>query len=97
MRLRISVDHTRALAETIDSALAPHVAQLGRGVLAAPFVVLMAATMPAALVEVGFLSHPEECRRLGMPRYQEQLARALAEGITLAALQPLRAITAQRQ
>jgi len=52
-----------------------------RGVKQAPFVVLTGATMPAALVEVGFLSNPDEARRLADPTYQDQLARALAAGI----------------
>ncbi len=52
-----------------------------RGVKQAPFVVLTGATMPAALVEVGFLSNPEESRRLGDPGYRHQLAVAIADGI----------------
>ncbi|HHQ48108.1 MAG TPA: N-acetylmuramoyl-L-alanine amidase [Acidobacteria bacterium] len=52
-----------------------------RGVKQAPFVVLTGATMPAALVEVGFLSNPDEARRLADPAYQDRLARALATGI----------------
>jgi N-acetylmuramoyl-L-alanine amidase len=37
--------------------------------------------MPAILVEMGFLSHPEEGRMLAVAARQEALARAVAEGI----------------
>jgi N-acetylmuramoyl-L-alanine amidase len=47
----------------------------------APFYVLAGARMPAVLVEVGFVSHPEESRRLASAEYQEQVARAIAEGV----------------
>ena len=43
--------------------------------------VLLGATMPAVLVEVGFLDHPLEGRRLADPALQSQLADALAEAI----------------
>ncbi len=52
-----------------------------RGVKQAPFVVLTGATMPAALVEVGFLSNSEERDRLSSPEHQQALARAIADGI----------------
>ena len=52
-----------------------------RGVKQAPFAVLTGATMPAVLVEVGFLSNPEEEQRLASPSEQARLAATLAEGI----------------
>ena len=52
-----------------------------RGVKQAPFAVLTGALMPAALVEVGFLSNPEEAVRLTSPDTQQQLAAALADAI----------------
>jgi N-acetylmuramoyl-L-alanine amidase len=52
-----------------------------RGVKQAPFAVLTGATMPAVLVEVGFLSNPEEELRLASPAEQARLAGTLAEGI----------------
>jgi len=52
-----------------------------RGVKQAPFYVLAGARMPAVLVELGFLSHPLEARRLRSASYQEALARGLAQGI----------------
>ncbi len=53
-----------------------------RGVKQAPFVVLMGAAMPAVLVELGFLSNPEEERRLQDPSYRGQLAAALVRAIS---------------
>ncbi len=52
-----------------------------RGVKQAPFVVLTGATMPAALVEIGFLSHPEEGQLVSQPDTQRRIADALAAGI----------------
>ena len=44
--------------------------------------VLSKTLMPACLIETGFLSNLEECRRLTDPAYQEKLAEGIAEGIT---------------
>jgi N-acetylmuramoyl-L-alanine amidase len=52
-----------------------------RGVKQAPFVVLTGATMPAILVEVGFLSNPAEAGRLASAEHQQALASAIATGI----------------
>ena len=52
-----------------------------RGVKQAPFVVLTGATMPAILVEVGFLSNPSEAAQLQGEEHQQQLAEAIALGI----------------
>ena len=52
-----------------------------RGVKQAPFVVLTGATMPAILVEVGFLSNPAEAAQLAGADYRERLAEAIALGI----------------
>ncbi len=52
-----------------------------RGVKQAPFVVLTGATMPAVLVEVGFLSNSDEQQRLLDPTHQQNLAEAIAAGI----------------
>ncbi len=52
-----------------------------RGIKQAPFRVLMGATMPSALIEIGFVTNPEEERRLGSVEYQEQLAQAIFRGV----------------
>ena len=43
--------------------------------------VLLGATMPAVLVEVGFLDHPVEGKELATPAVQAQLADAISEAI----------------
>ena len=52
------------------------------GVRPAPFWVLVGAQMPAVLVETGYITHPKEKKRLFDPRYQDALAKGIAEGIS---------------
>lgn len=52
-----------------------------RGVKQAPFRVLMGATMPAVLVELGFLSNPDEEKKLQNPIYQAELVDSLYRAV----------------
>jgi N-acetylmuramoyl-L-alanine amidase len=52
-----------------------------RGVKQAPFRVLKGATMPAVLVELGFISNPEEEKKLQDPAYRDQLLEALVRAV----------------
>jgi N-acetylmuramoyl-L-alanine amidase len=52
-----------------------------RGVKQAPFVVLMGVKMPAALVEIGFITNPAEERDLASPEYRDRIAEALARAV----------------
>jgi len=51
------------------------------GVRSGPFWVLVGAQMPAVLVEVGFITHPSEGKRLGNSKYQKKIAVGLANGV----------------
>jgi len=51
------------------------------GVRHAPFWVLVGASRPSILIEVGYISHPKERRRLFTPSYQELMAKGIAEGV----------------
>jgi N-acetylmuramoyl-L-alanine amidase len=53
-----------------------------RGVKQAPFRVLMGAAMPAVLVELGFISNPEEEKKLLTPEYRQQLVEALVRAVS---------------
>ena len=51
------------------------------GVREAPFWVLVGALMPAVLVEVGYITHPSEGELINNSKYQDALAKGLADGI----------------
>lgn len=77
---------SRTLAADIQNRTASHMREQGRrlksnGVRSAPFFVLMSASMPSVLVEVGYLSNPEEAARLRDAAYRRQLAEGIAAGI----------------
>lgn len=57
----------------------PHVHD--NSVREAPFWVLVGAQMPAVLLEVGYISHPEESARIADDKYQRWLVDGLLEGI----------------
>jgi N-acetylmuramoyl-L-alanine amidase len=69
------------LAYDIHEKLVEKLGAEDRGVKQAPFYVLAGARMPAVLLEVGFISHEEEGRKLRTREYQEKVADAVAEGI----------------
>jgi N-acetylmuramoyl-L-alanine amidase len=73
---------SQAVARLIQEELNGALGLRDRGVKQAPFRVLMGAAMPAVLVELGFLSNPEEEQRLGDPEYRGQLADALVRAIS---------------
>jgi N-acetylmuramoyl-L-alanine amidase len=73
---------SQRLANLIQQELNVELGLRDRGVKQAPFRVLMGAAMPAVLVELGFLSNPEEEKKLLQPAYRSQLAEALTRAIT---------------
>lgn len=52
-----------------------------RGVKRARFQILREATMPAILIEGGFMSHPAEGRKIYESAYRKQMAHAIVQGI----------------
>ena len=70
-----------ALAEAIQQEFNALLGTADRGVRQAPFVVLEGAQMPAVLVEVAFLSNPDEGKRIADPAFQDQVAAALVKSI----------------
>lgn len=69
------------LAYSIHQRLISATGASDRGVHQAPFFVLVGVGAPAVLIEVGYISHPEEGLRLGRAEYQEKLATAITEGV----------------
>jgi N-acetylmuramoyl-L-alanine amidase len=75
------LEQSAALAGFIEQALAGRVEMSPRAVQQAPFRVLVGANMPAALVEIGYLSNAEQEGQLTTPAYQEQVAMALLDAL----------------
>jgi N-acetylmuramoyl-L-alanine amidase len=51
------------------------------GVREAPFWVLVGAQMPSVLLEIGYITHPEEGKRLFNSNYQLRIANGVADGV----------------
>ena len=69
------------LAYLLQRSLVKSLGWEDRGVRRARWEVLCQAEMPAALVEAGFLSNPQEGSRIADPVYRRKMAKAIAEGI----------------
>jgi len=70
-----------ALAEIIQHHVIRGTWAQSRGVRQAPFLVLSGTKMPSALVEIGFISHPDESRLLAKTAYQDKVATALSNAV----------------
>ncbi len=51
------------------------------GVREAPFWVLVGATMPSILIELGYISNPDESDNMFNPQYQKHLVDGISDGI----------------
>ena len=83
-RPRITASHKFAIdvqAGLLQSTRSKYKDTKDSGVREGPFWVLVGAQMPSILVELGYISHPEESRRLYDSNYQQLLANGIANGI----------------
>jgi len=86
LMLRAKVDESEKLASLVQTSLInilnnPHNETQDLGVKRAPFLVLLGAKMPSILVEIGFISNPEEERKLKDDSYLEKIAEGILYGI----------------
>jgi N-acetylmuramoyl-L-alanine amidase len=70
-----------SLAGIMEQALRGRVEMSPRPVQQAPFRVLVGAAMPAVVIEVGYLSNPEQEQALLSGGYQDRIAQALFDGL----------------
>jgi N-acetylmuramoyl-L-alanine amidase len=75
------INESSRIAESIQTQLNVVSKTENRGIKQAPFRVLAGAAMPAVLVEVGFISHPEEEKQLRSAAFQESVAGAIAKAV----------------
>jgi N-acetylmuramoyl-L-alanine amidase len=80
------VDESREFATRIQNSLfaisaKSNAAAKNRGVKRAPFVVLIGASMPSVLAEIGFLTNANDEALLRNPAHRQKIAEALYKGI----------------
>lgn len=84
--LKDKVDESREFANRIQSALYSFSAKndshaRDRGVRKAPFVVLIGASMPSVLAEIGFISNARDENIMKKAEYRQRLAESLYKGL----------------
>lgn len=75
------LDESSRFAQAIQEELNAATGVANRGVKQAPFKVLIGATMPAALVEVGFISNAEEEAKLQSADFQSTMIDAITRAV----------------
>jgi len=77
------IKQSSRLAELIQQELSsdPNLKTENRGIKQAPFKVLTGVACPAVLVEVAFISNPEEEQRLINDEFQTRVAQAIYSGL----------------
>jgi N-acetylmuramoyl-L-alanine amidase len=75
------LDNSISLAGKIQNAFIDELGKKSRGVKQAPFMVLHKAYMPRVLIEMGFISNPEEGEKLDSEEGQQEIAQSIANAI----------------
>ncbi|MFQ6069281.1 MAG: N-acetylmuramoyl-L-alanine amidase [Candidatus Aminicenantales bacterium] len=75
------LEQSSLLAEFIQDELNMLLGTKNRGIKQAPFKVLTGVACPAVLVEVAFISNPEEEKNLLNETFQEKVAQAIYKGL----------------
>jgi N-acetylmuramoyl-L-alanine amidase len=84
--LNDKIEESRTFAQDVETsiqnqAVRSNAEAKNRGVKQAPFVVLIGASMPSILAEVGFLTNKRDESNLGKPEYRQKIAEALYKGL----------------
>lgn len=86
--LQTKLEESREFAQRIQTSLSLMSIKMNgksrdRGVRKAPFVVLIGATMPSILAEVGFVSNPHDEKLMKKVDQRQRIAEALFKGVSL--------------
>jgi N-acetylmuramoyl-L-alanine amidase len=84
--LHDKLEESKRLADNLQGAMQAFniksfPAAHNRGVRKAPFVVLIGASMPSVLTEIGFLTNAKQEKLLTRPEYRQKVAEALYRGL----------------
>ena len=74
---KLAIDMQSALLKSVRSSYKVS----DGGVREAPFWVLVGALMPAVLIEIGYISHPDESLKIANAKYQDKIALGIANGV----------------
>jgi N-acetylmuramoyl-L-alanine amidase len=85
--LNAKVEESRDFAQKVQTSLYSMSAKMNnasrdRGVKKAPFVVLIGASMPSILAEVGFISNPHDEKLLRRDDQRQKIAESLFKGVS---------------
>jgi N-acetylmuramoyl-L-alanine amidase len=85
--LKDKAEESREFASRIQTALftlssKSNAKSKDRGVKKAPFVVLIGASMPSVLAEIGFVSNPKDEALMKKPEHRQKIAEALYKGLS---------------
>jgi N-acetylmuramoyl-L-alanine amidase len=85
--LQTKLEESRDFAQKVQTSLWASSVKMNnrsrdRGVRQAPFVVLIGATMPSILAEIGFVSNPHDERLMKKSDQRQKIAEALFKGIS---------------
>jgi N-acetylmuramoyl-L-alanine amidase len=85
--LNDKIAESEAFAQQIQNSIFAQAAKSNsaaknRGVKRAPFVVLIGASMPSVLAEIGFLSNARDEANLAKPEYRQKIAESLLKGLS---------------
>ena len=75
------IEQSAVFAQAVEGALRARVPMSPRAIQQAPFRVLVGANMPAVLVEMGFITNPNQERQLSSDGFQTSVVQALVESI----------------
>jgi N-acetylmuramoyl-L-alanine amidase len=84
--LQTKKEESREFAQRVQASLIAAAQKINahvrdRGVRQAPFVVLIGATMPSILAEIGFVSNPHDEKLLRRSEQRQRIADALFKGV----------------
>jgi len=74
-------DYSIGLAKVVHTAMMKHINSKDRGLFKSKFYVINHTTMPAILVEIGFISNDDEREDMITEKRKQATAKAIAEGI----------------
>ena len=75
------LDQSAIFAQIVEQELRRRVPMSPRAIQEAPFRVLVGANMPAVLIEMGFISNPEQEQAFLSENFQSSIVAAIVESV----------------